>query len=177
MLKPRTACREVVRAVQALYHAQGRRAPDESLSERLRCRRASAFAPWNAWKGALSPHRANRGCAGGKARSTLSAAPSRWSIAPPCSCRIRRKISNATRSLPAKNPAAVCPCSSFWFFSASAAEPSCASPSAIGKNHDLRLLRGLLEALQKGDVLLVETRAYGEYLTLATLPLQGVDVV
>jgi hypothetical protein len=44
------------------------------------------------------------------------------------------------------------------------------------KNHDLRLLRGLLEALQKGDILLGD-RAYGEYLTLATLPLQGVDVV
>jgi hypothetical protein len=44
------------------------------------------------------------------------------------------------------------------------------------KNHDLRLLHGLWDALEKGDILLGD-RAYGEYLTLAALPLRGVDVV
>jgi len=44
------------------------------------------------------------------------------------------------------------------------------------KNHDLRLLHGLWEALEKGDILLGD-RAYGEYLTLAALPAKGVDVV
>jgi hypothetical protein len=44
------------------------------------------------------------------------------------------------------------------------------------KNHDLRLLHGLWDALQKGDILLGD-RAYGEYLTLASLPQRGVDVV
>jgi hypothetical protein len=44
------------------------------------------------------------------------------------------------------------------------------------KNHDLRLLHGLLGALQKGDILLGD-RAYGEYLTLASLPQRGVDVL
>jgi hypothetical protein len=42
--------------------------------------------------------------------------------------------------------------------------------------HDLRLLRGLWEHLQQGDILLGD-RAYGEYTTLAGLPRQGVDVV
>ena len=43
-------------------------------------------------------------------------------------------------------------------------------------HHDLRLLRGLWEQLKQGDILLGD-RAYGEYTTLAGLPLQGVDVV
>jgi len=42
--------------------------------------------------------------------------------------------------------------------------------------HDLRLLRGLWEQLKRGDILLGD-RAYGEYTTLAGLPRQGVDVV
>jgi hypothetical protein len=40
----------------------------------------------------------------------------------------------------------------------------------------LRLLHGLWDALEKGDILLGD-RAYGEYLTLAALPPRGVDVV
>jgi hypothetical protein len=44
------------------------------------------------------------------------------------------------------------------------------------RHHDLRLLRGLWEELEKGDILLGD-RAYGEYTTLAVLPQQGVDVV
>jgi hypothetical protein len=44
------------------------------------------------------------------------------------------------------------------------------------RHHDLRLLRGLWEHLQKGAILLGD-RAYGEYTTLAGLPQQGVDVV
>jgi hypothetical protein len=44
------------------------------------------------------------------------------------------------------------------------------------RHHDLRLLRGLWEHLQPGDILLGD-RAYGEYTTLAGLPRQGVDVV
>jgi hypothetical protein len=43
-------------------------------------------------------------------------------------------------------------------------------------NHDLRLLRRLRDELHKGDILLGD-RAYGEYTTLATLPQRGVDVV
>lgn len=44
-------------------------------------------------------------------------------------------------------------------------------------SHDLRLLRGLWEALQRGDILLGD-RLFGEYTTLAALPRWlGVDVV
>ncbi len=43
-------------------------------------------------------------------------------------------------------------------------------------HHDLRLLRGLWDQLKKGDILLGD-RAYGEYATLAGLPQRGVDVV
>jgi len=42
--------------------------------------------------------------------------------------------------------------------------------------HDLRLLRGLWERLKAGDILLGD-RAYGEFTTLAALPRQQVDVV
>jgi hypothetical protein len=43
-------------------------------------------------------------------------------------------------------------------------------------DHDLRLLRGLWERLKAGDILLGD-RAYGEFTTLAALPQQQVDVV
>jgi hypothetical protein len=43
-------------------------------------------------------------------------------------------------------------------------------------SHDLRLLALLWEALRAGDILLGD-RAFGDYLTLARLPLQGVDVL
>ena len=43
-------------------------------------------------------------------------------------------------------------------------------------SHDLRLLRQLWEQLKAGDILLGD-RAYGDYVTLAGLPQQGVDVV
>ena len=42
--------------------------------------------------------------------------------------------------------------------------------------HDLRLLRQLWAQLKAGDILLGD-RAYGDYVTLAGLPQQGVDVV
>ena len=44
------------------------------------------------------------------------------------------------------------------------------------KNHDARLLRQAWDLFEKGDVLLVD-RAFGDYITLATLPSRGVDVV
>ena len=43
-------------------------------------------------------------------------------------------------------------------------------------HHDLRLLRALWDCFAKGDILLGD-RAYGEYTTLAGLPQRGVDVV
>jgi hypothetical protein len=43
-------------------------------------------------------------------------------------------------------------------------------------SHDLRLFRQLWQALRTGDILLGD-RAYGDYVTLAGLPLQGVDVL
>jgi len=42
--------------------------------------------------------------------------------------------------------------------------------------HDLRLFHRLWECLKAGDILLGD-RAYGDYVTLAGLPRQGVDVV
>jgi hypothetical protein len=44
------------------------------------------------------------------------------------------------------------------------------------RSHDLRLFRCLWEFLKPGDIMLGD-RAFGEYTTLAQLPLRGVDVV
>jgi hypothetical protein len=44
------------------------------------------------------------------------------------------------------------------------------------RSHDLRLFRRLWEALQCGDIILGD-RLFGEYATLADLPVQGVDVL
>ena len=44
------------------------------------------------------------------------------------------------------------------------------------RNHDLRLFRRVWDQLKAGDIGLGD-RAYGDYVTLANLPRQGVDVV
>jgi len=172
MLKPRTSCREVVRAVQALFQTQGKGAPDESTGAYVQARQR------------LPLERLERALV-----HTAQVADGRVGLHGQLHHRPVKVADGSTVQLPDT------PKNQQRYPQPSSQKPGCGLPLlkflvlfslssgailrvTLGhwKNHDLRLLRGLLEALQKGDILLGD-RAYGEYLTLATLPLQGVDVV
>lgn len=172
MLKPRTACREVVRAVQALYHAQGRRAPDESTGAYVQARQR---LPLERLERALV-HTAQIADARVGKQGQLQRRPVK---VVDCSTVQLSDTSENQKRYPqpsSQKPGCGLPLLKFLVLFSLSSGAILRVTVGHWKNHDLRLLRGLLEALQKGDVLLGD-RAYGEYLTLATLPLQGVDVV
>src|SRR5579863_10353524 len=172
MLKPRTACREVVRAVQALYHAQGRRAPDESTGAYVQARQR---LPLERLERALV-HTAQIADARVGKQGQLQRRPVK---VVDCSTVQLSDTSENQKRYPqpsSQKPGCGLPLLKFLVLFSLSSGAILRVTVGHWKNLDLRLLRGLLEALQKGDVLLGD-RAYGEYLTLATLPLQGVDVV
>ena len=172
MLTPDTACREVVRQVQAQARLCGRRAVAESTSPYIQARRR------------LPPERLERVLA-----ATAQAAERRAAAAPQLQGRPVKVVDGSSVQLPdtAANQKA--------YPQPSGQQPGCGFPVmklavlfslasgllldvVMGNlhSHDLRLFRQLWAALKRGDILLGD-RAYGEYVTLAGLPQQGVDVV
>jgi hypothetical protein len=172
VLKPHTACREVVRQVQALFRAQGRDLPDEGDSAYVQARQR---LPRERLEQALI--------------ATAQAADRRAGTGGQLGGRPVIAVDGSTVQLPdtPKNQAR--------YPQPSGQKPGCGFPVlklavlfslASGavlrvltgslRHHDLRLLHGLWEQLQSGDIVLGD-RAYGEYTTLAGLPQRGVDVV
>jgi len=172
MLKPRTACREVVRAVQALFQSQGQGQVDEGTAAYVQARQR------------LPKERLDKALA-----HTAHTADQRVGQQGQLNGRPVKVADCSTTQAPDTEP------NQQRYPQPSSQKPGCGFPLikflvlfslssgailrvALGhwRNHDLRLLHGLWEALEKGDILLGD-RAYGEYLTLAALPAQGVDVV
>ena len=172
MLTPRTACREVVRQVQALFRLHGRGAVDEGDSAYVQARQR---LPRERLEKALS--------------LTAQAADRRAGSGGPLQGRPVKVVDGSSTQLAdtAQNQKR--------FPQPTGQKPGCGFPvlkfvvlfsltsGAILnvlweslRHHDLRLLRGLWDQLNKGDILLGD-RAFGEYTTLAGLPQQGVDVV
>ncbi len=172
LLQPKTACREVVRQVQALFrlHDQGPVAEGDSAYVQARRR-----LPREKLEQAL--------------RATAQAADRRAGPGGGLQGRPVKVVDGSHTHLPdtQKNQAR--------YPQPASQKPGCGFPVlkfaallsltsgamlhvVLGSlhHHDLRLLRQLWEQLKKGDILLGD-RAYGEYTTLASLPLQGVDVV
>lgn len=172
MLKPRTACREVVRQVQALrtLHGQPPISEDDSAYIQARLR-----LPKERLEGALV--------------ATAQTADRRVGPSPQLQGRLVKVVDGSSTQL------ADTPANQQRYPQPRSQKPGCGFPlmkllvlfslggGAVLKvilgnlhHHDLRLLRGLWDELQKGDILLGD-RAYGEYVTLAGLPQRGVDVV
>lgn len=172
MLKPRTSCREVVRQVQALFSLQGRGSVDEGDSAYVQAR------------GRLPRERLEKAL-----QATADAADRRAGPASRLQGR-RTIVVDASSSQLADTPAnqkrypqsAVQKKGCGFPIMKFAALFSLASGAifrvAFGSlhDHDLRLLRQLWEELKRGDILLGD-RAYGEYITLASGPARGVDIV
>jgi hypothetical protein len=172
MLKPQTACREVVRQVQALFCLQGRGKVDEGDSGYIQARQR------------LPKARLEKVLA-----ATAQAADRRVSSSPALQGRPVKVVDGSTTQLPdtklnqvrypqprSQRPGCGFPLMKFvaLFSLCSGAILNVVTGSL--HQHDLRLLRKLWEVLQRGDILLGD-RAFGEYGLLAGLPGQGVDVV
>jgi hypothetical protein len=172
MLKPRTACREVVRQVQALACAQGKGSVDDCASAYIQARQ-----------------RLPQECLERVLAATAQAAERRVAPSPRLQGRPVKVVDGSSVQLP--DTAA----NQKEYPQPSGQKAGCGFPVlklvvlfslasgalldvVLGNlhQHDLRLFRRLWEGLKAGDILLGD-RAYGDYVTLAGLPQQGVDVV
>lgn len=172
LLNPGTACREVVRQVQALCRLQGLAPPDHNTSAYVQARQR---LPQERFERVL--------------HATAQAAEQRAGAAGRLASRPVKVVDGSTVQLPDT------PQNQKAYPQPSTQKPGCGFPVmrlavlfslasgalldvAMGNlhSHDLRLLATLWEALRAGDILLGD-RAFGDYLTLARLPAQGVDVV
>ncbi len=114
VLKPATSCREVVRAVQALFKSLGLGPVDEASSAFVQARQR---LPTERLERALvaTAQVADRRVG---EQSRLNGRPSKWRIAPRPNCRIPSAIRNAIPNPPPKSLAAASRCSSSWCSSA-----------------------------------------------------------
>jgi hypothetical protein len=172
MLKPGTSCREVVRAVQGLFQSQGWGTVDERSSSYIQARQR---LPEDRLVQALAitAQVANRRVG---AQGSIHGRPV--------------KVADSSTAQLADTPE-----NQALYPQPSSQQPGCGFPllkflplfslssgaisqvvMADWKNHDARLLHQAWDLFQKGDVLLVD-RAFGDYITLATLPPRGVDVL
>ena len=172
MLKPKTACREVVRAVQALFQASGRGGVDEGTSAYVQARHR---LPKERLEKALA-HTARTADQRVGRQGQLQGRPVKVAD---CSTTQLPDTQENQKRYPqpsSQKPGCGFPLIKFLVLFSLSSGAILRVAMAHWKNHDLRLLYGLWEALEKGDILLGD-RAYGEYLTMASLPLRGVDVV
>jgi hypothetical protein len=172
MLKPKTSCREVVRAVQALFKSQGYGPLDSGTGGYVQARQR---LPFERLEKTLvhTAHTAERrlgeqGRLRGRPVKVVDCSTTQL----PDTAKNQQRYPQA----PGQNPGCGFPLLKFLVLFSLSSGAILRVATGTWKNHDLRLLRQLLDALQKGDILLGD-RAYGEYITLASLPQHGVDVV
>jgi hypothetical protein len=172
LLKPETACREVVRQVQALFRLRGLGLVAESDSAYIQARQR------------LPRERLEKALA-----TTAQAADRRVPQSSGLQARPVKVVDGSTTQL------ADTRANQKRYPQPTTQKPGCGFPVIrfLGllslrsgailhvildslHSHDLGLLRRLLDALNPGDILLGD-RAFGEYTTAASLPAQGVDLV
>jgi hypothetical protein len=172
LLKAHTACREVVRQVQALFYLKGLGPVAQSDSAYIQARQR---LPRERLEKALT--------------ATAVAAARRVPKGPCLQGRTVKVVDGSTTQL------ADTRANQKRYPQPTTQMPGCGFPvmRLLGllclrsgailhvvmdslRSHDLRLLRQLLEVLEKEDILLGD-RAFGEYTTAASLPAQGVDLV
>jgi hypothetical protein len=172
VLKPKTSCREVVRHVQALFRLHGRGRIHGGDSAFVQARQRLPRERLEKAMGAVAQAADRLAGSGGQ----LNGRPVKAIDASSTQLPDTRKNQKPYPQPSTQKQGCGFPVLKF------AVLFSLASGAVLNvllgnlHDHDLRLLHGLWEALKKGDILLGD-RAFGEYTTLAGLPLQGVDVV
>ena len=172
MLKPRTSCREVVRAVQALFQAQGQGCVDEGTSAYVQARQR---LPKERLEKALV-HTARTADRRVGSQGQLQGRPVKVADCSTTQLPDTKKNQKRYPQPSSQKPGCGFPLIKFLVLFSLSSGAILGVALAHWKNHDLRLLHRLWDALEQGDILLGD-RAYGEYLTLAALPPRGVDVV
>jgi len=172
MLQPKTSCREVVRQVQALFrlHDQGPVEAGDSAYVQARQR--------------LPKERLEKALA-----ATAQAADRRINPGGHLQGRTVKVVDCSTTQLPdtaanqqcypqpgGQKPGCGFPVMKFLVLFSLASGAVLTVVMAGWRNHDLRLFRRVWDQLKAGDISLGD-RAFGDYVTLASLPRQGVDVV
>ena len=172
MLQPKTACRQVVRQVQALFRLNGWGLVDEGDSAYVQARQR---LPRERLEKALAATAQAAGSRAGQA-GTLQGRPVK--VVDASSTQLADTLENQQRYPQPSTQKMGC-----GFPVLKLAVLFCLNSGAVANvilgslhYHDLRLFRQLWDQLKAGDILLGD-RAYGEYTTLAALPVRGVDVV
>lgn len=172
MLQPRTACREVVRQVQALLRLNGGGAIDDSdsayVQARLRLPRERLEQALTATAAAAATRIGQPATLQGRPIKVVDGSSVQLADTPQNQkCYPQPGSQKVGCGFPVLKLAVL-----FCLHSGTVLQ------AVLGNlhHHDLRLLRRLWEHLKQGDILLGD-RAYGEYTTLAVLPIRGADVV
>jgi hypothetical protein len=172
MLKPKTSCREVVRAVQALFNALGKAPLDEDSSGYVQARQR---LPRERLEKALevTAARADQRVQG---QGRLNGRPVK---VVDCSCaQMADTPENQERFPQSRSQKSGCGFPLMKILALFALGSGAITKIVMDhwRNHDLRLLRRVWEYLSKGDIILGD-RAYADYTTLASLTRQEVDVL
>lgn len=172
MLKPKTSCREAVRAVQALFKSQGKAPLDEDTSgyvqarQRLPRERLEKVIEVTASK--AEERVDGQGQLNGRPVKVVDCSTVQMADTPENQERYPQS--------PSQKPGCGFPLMKILALFTLGSGAITKIVMDHWRNHDLRLLRGVWEYLSKGDILLGD-RAYADYTTLACLPRQEVDVL
>lgn len=172
LLKPKTACREVVRQVQALFCLQKLGAVKEGTSAYCQARQRLPRERLERILAATAATADQRAGAGGSVAGRPVKAVDCSSTQLPDTPKNQARYPQPT----AQKPGCGFPVLKFLLLFSLNSGSVLHGIMASLHNHDLRLLRQLQTELKQGDILLGD-RAYGEYTTLALWPQQGVDVL
>ncbi len=172
VLKPRTACREVVRQVQTLFRLAGRGLIDDGDSAYVQAR---LRLPKERLEQALSATAQVADARAGQG-GRLQGRPVK--VVDGSSTQLADTAKNQKRYPQPATQKPGCGFPVMKFVALMSLTSGAILNVVLGNlhHHDLRLLHRLWDQLKKGDILLGD-RAYGEYTTLATGPQQGIDVV
>jgi len=172
LLNPGTACREVVRQVQALFRLSGRGEIDQGTSAYCQARKSLPRERIESLLAVSAQQAQTRAGEGGQINGrSVKVVDASSAQAPDTRANQKRYPQSAEQK-----PGCGFPVLKFLLlFSLNSGAVLNVVMGSL-HHHDLRLLRRLQEELRAGDILLGD-RAYGEYTTLADLPVRGVDVV
>jgi len=165
LLKPKTSCREVVRAVQALFKSLGLGPVDEGTSAFVQARQR---LPRERLERALEATAQVADRRVGE-QGLLNGRPVKVADCSTTQLPDTKKNQKRYPQPSAQKPGCGFPVLKFLVLFSLSSGAILRVVTGHWRNHDVRLLRGLLDALQKGDILLGD-RAYGDYLTMASLP-------
>jgi hypothetical protein len=172
VLKPKTACREVLRQVQALFRLLGRGPVDENTSAYCQARKRLPRERIERLLAVSTQEADRRAGQGGQLNGRPVKVVDASSAQAPDTKANQKRYPQSAEQKPG------CGFPVIKFLLLFSLNSGAALNVVMGNlhQHELRLLRQLQEELRSGDILLGD-RAYGEYATLATLPLRGIDVV